>query len=159
MIIKKVTFLMICIIFCRCNLFNVSSNHEKEDFDNYKLEIKQIVFGGSNNYFVIENGKITIYQLDGDIKTKKIFGNQIKKKYYQEIKNLAVLLDKLDSTYKRPALDGVYLEIQINNKSSSKKIVIENYSVKEVNDLFRLINKFIPRNKPVLYEIDDKFNN
>lgn len=124
---------------------------------NFNLEIKQFVSGSyTQNTFVIVGNKFIIFQnsvtKEGQSKRVKIYSKRIKEASLNKIKQATSVLATLKSEYIKAGLGGVRWEISLIDKEVTKKIIIENYSLKEIDTLFSVINKIIPNKKPILYK-------
>lgn len=52
-----------------------------------------------------------------------------------------------DSSYSVALLDGNQWVIDYLIENNSKRIVLDNYSLKETNEIFRILNKYIRKRK------------
>lgn len=139
-----------------CGLVNVKLKREIKQLD-FRIEINQILSGTyTQDVFIISGDKLLILQKyikkNGRLKIKKIYSKQINATILHEIKHIIDNLMKLENEYIKASLDGICWEINVQNEKTCKKITIENYSVKEINTLFNIINKMIPDKKPKLID-------
>lgn len=152
----KLSLINICFcIFLSCNSFK--SVYDKTTQADFNLEIKQFVSGSyTQQTFVIVENVFFIFQntttKEGQLERKKIYSKRIEESVLNEIKQITNSLLALESKYIKAELGGIRWEIILVNKDLTKKIIVENYSVKEIEMLFNLINKIIPNKKPVIYK-------
>ena len=108
------------------------------------------------NTFVIVGDKFFIFKnsttKEGQSERKEIYSKRIKEAALKEIKQSSGALFVLEPEYIKAELGGVRWEISLTDNETTKKIIVENYSVKEIDTLFNLINKIIPEKKPILYK-------
>ncbi|GAB4450469.1 MAG: hypothetical protein OHK0036_09240 [Bacteroidia bacterium] len=152
----KLSIVNICLfILLGCTSFKQGRQSDIKQVD-FSLEIKQFVSGSyTQNTFVIVGDKFFIFQnsttKEGQSERKVIYSKRVKANSLSEIKHASNLLFSLKSEYIKAAIGGLRWEITLADKERIKKIIVENYSVKELDTLFNLINKIIPDKKPIIY--------
>lgn len=148
--------IFIYLLICLCSSSFTSRKYNSKSV-NFRLEIKQLVLGSyTHNTFVITENKFYIFEHtpaeDSQLKRKEIYSKKIKQAALDEIIQASNHLYALDSQYIKASLGGIRWEIDLNKSENTKKIIIENNSLKEIDELFNLINKIIPNKKPLLYK-------
>ena len=153
----KLSIINICLfIFLGCTSFKTGGQGKAKQAA-FNLEIKQVVSGSyTQNTFVIVGDKFFIFKnsttKEGQSERKEIYSKRIKEAALKEIKQSSGALFVLEPEYIKAELGGVRWEISLTDNETTKKIIVENYSVKEIDTLFNLINKIIPEKKPILYK-------
>ncbi len=152
---KYIPFVFLCSLLLSCsNLRNINKELTSPD---YYLKIEQIVYGSEKQYsFFIVDEKLFILENSNTKKgvpqIRNVYSKKIKnKENLKDIKEKSKELFNLDAEYVIPQLGGLRWEILLIFKQETKKIVIENTSITEINELFQTINSIIPKKISVLY--------
>lgn len=130
-------------------------NAQEDNSRQVELIIDQNIFGSYTQHsFSILNSKLFIYETkvlkSGSICKKKIYTKKLKPAYVEKTITLVNNLQQLDDEYIKAQLGGVRFTIETKYEKNTKTIIIENYSISEINNLFKHINRVIPRRKPKL---------
>lgn len=133
------------------------TNNALQTTDFY-LEIKQTVSGANKQHtFIFTKNRLYIFEnsisKEGLAERKKICSKKIKD--ITTIKNIEKKTEELKglkTEYVNAQIGGLRWEIEFIKDNNNKKIVIENTSIIEINQLFESINSIIPERKPQLYK-------
>lgn len=146
--IKKIVILFL-IVSSSCNA------QKYRDFnDTIILEISQTlvepeyIFKINNDKLFIFKNKYLYKKGDIQVKEKIIFRKKLSKICIDNIKDQLEKLKFVDTKYIKSMLGGIHWDIFFTLDNYEKKIHIENTRVKEIDDLFKMINDLIPANKP-----------
>ncbi len=149
--IKKV------ILFCVTFIISVGiSAQVKDDFE---LNIRQLILPGdldnknsnSDCLYKLTNNKFEIFSTvwkrnsktkENELVYKKRYTTKISIEDYQSIKMICRNMLSFDSSYTIAMLDGDHWRINYVIDGNNKKIVLDNYSLKETNEIFRIMNKY-----------------
>lgn len=138
-------------------MFLLSINVYSQTKNEFEFKIREVI---------LSEGIVTLYEIRGnellvysDIwkynsKTEE-YGSEIKKREktkisnedYEKIKLISRELLSFDSSYCIAKLDGYMWRIDYSIDGVSKRIKLDNYSLKETNEIFRIINKYIRKKK------------
>lgn len=122
--------------------------------DIFYIEIRQIVYGKSDQYsFIISDKTLFIlresFSKEGFSERNRIYSKTIKDySKMKDIKSKVEDLKELESEYIIAQLGGIRWEIDYVQGNFNKKIIIANTTVNEVSLLFKEINSIIPESKP-----------
>jgi len=145
--------LILITLLSSCSSFDKGKNIEGNPF---MVTIKQTVYNAFvQNTFVINENKLIIYERktneNGVITLIKIYSKRIKQNDLQSIDNMLFKILSLKSEYIKPALGGIRWEVFLKYRGDTKNVVLENYSLKETNELFNFINSLIAKSKPHIH--------
>ena len=103
----------------------------------------------SNNRFEVFT-KIWIFNSiskENELAYKKKYSTKISIEDYEMIKMISRNMLSFDSSYSVALLDGNQWVIDYVIENNSKRIVLDNYSLKETNEIFSILNKYIRKRK------------
>lgn len=148
---KKIIVSIVSIMFLLS--INVYSQTENE----FEFKIREVIFSESIKYlYEIRGNELLVYSDIWKYNSKtKEYGSEIKKREktkisnedYEKIKLITRELLSFNSSYSVPKLGGYMWIIDYSIDGVSKEIKLVNYSLKETNDIFRIINKYIRKKK------------
>lgn len=153
--ILYITFLMSNNIFSQKeNKFNISI---RQLILPVNIDIKNsnsdCLFKMTNNYLEVYS-KIWKYNSNtrnNELVYKKRIKAKVSDEDYKKIKLISKKLLLLDSSYSEPIIDGYMWIIDYSIDNVSRKIKLDNYSLKETNELFSIINKYTKKEKYYLF--------
>lgn len=142
-----------------CVYFIISVGISAQVKDDFELNIRQLILPGdldnknsnSDCLYKLTNNKFEIFSTvwkrnsktkENELVYKKRYTTKISIEDYQRIKMICRNMLSFDSSYTIAKLDGDYWRINYVIDGNSKKIVLDNYSLKETNEIFRIMNKY-----------------
>lgn len=123
----------------------------------FDFKVIEVIFSESIKYlYEIKGNELLVYSDIWKYNSKtKEYGSEIKKRGtdkilnedYEKIKLISRELLSFDSSYSVPKLGGYMWIIDYSIDGVSKEIKLVNYSLKETNEIFKIINKYIRKNR------------
>lgn len=141
----KTILLALIVILTNCNLYGKFTTSEHS-----RLAIHQINTLGKQLLFIVSDNELNVYKIESNDKSTAdtiLLYTKKKLKYESDLNYLLPSLQNLDSFYENQVLDGVVWYIVYDNNQTQKKIYIHHYCVPEVERIFKVLNKEIPRRK------------
>lgn len=138
-------------------MFLLSINVYSQTKNVFEFKIKEIILTDGIKYlYEIKGNELLVYSDIWKYNSKtEEYGSEIKKREkvkisnedYEKIKLITRELLSFDSSYCIAKLDGYMWVIDYSIDDVSKKIKLDNYSLKETNEIFKIINKYIRKKK------------
>ena len=124
----------------------------------YSFSVRKTVLPGPNPEYeyVYNMGQLTVFEINKNWKKayptekkKKLFNTKFSESQMKSLDSILVEIniESLDTSYSNPMMGGVYWTFDFRTKDQMKKVVLDNYYLKSLDDLIVYINKQIRENK------------
>ena len=121
---------------------------------NFFMEIHQKSYTEPFGYtYTIENKHLKVTKIRSDGKSNLVYKKKLNDRAIESIISVVKQIEyfTLDSIYCKQMIDGVLWKINISYDRKSKNVILENFHLSEIDQLFEEINKFIRKGNLHIY--------
>lgn len=138
-------------------MFLLSINVFSQTRNIFEFKIREVIFSESIEFlYEIKDNELLVYSDVWKYNSKtKEYDSEVKKREkakisnvdYENIKLISRELLSFDTSYCTAKLGGYMWIVDYVIDGEQKRIVLNNYSLKEINEIFRILNTYIKKEK------------